>query len=174
MCALTVNQKGNMSLAGRQFPEPEHLYFAYGSNMHLRQMATRCPDSTVFAKGRLPNYKWQVNSRGGGNVVEGRPEDIVEGIVFKVSSSDLEALRCCEGVEKQHFVEEKLTIQVEHILDPELRGRRTVDVVELLAQNTSGHDQSENSDTMRQKPLTTDYEKAGWSFRPQKLEEIVY
>jgi hypothetical protein len=166
-----------MSLTGRPSsipgPELEDLYFAYGSNMHLQQMAKRCPDSTIFAKGTLRNYKWQVNSRGGGNVVEGGPEDIVQGIVFKVSSSDLQALRCCEGVEKQHFIEEKLAIEVERILEPEFRDRRTVEVVEMLAQCNSGHGQSKISDVMKQKPLTTNYEETGLSFRPLKLEKRV-
>ncbi|KAJ5512841.1 hypothetical protein N7463_002393 [Penicillium fimorum] len=164
-----------MSLAGRPSsisgPEPEDLYFAYGSNMHLQQMAKRCPDSTIFAKGTLRNYKWQVNSRGGGNVVEGGPEDIVQGIVFKVSSSDIQTLRCCEGIEKQHFAEEKLAIEVECILEPEFRDRRTVDVVEMLAQRNSGHSQSKNSDAMRQKPLPTNYEETGLFFRRPKLEK---
>lgn len=164
-----------MSLTGRppSIPgsKPEDLYFAYGSNMHLEQMAKRCPDSTIFAKGTLRNYKWQVNSRGGGNVVEGGPEDIVQGIVFKVSSSDIKVLRCCEGVEKQHFVEERLAIEVERILEPELRDRKTVDVFEILAQRDSGHGQSSPSDIMRQKSLKTRCKETGLYFITESLRK---
>jgi hypothetical protein len=139
--------------------------------MHLEQMAKRCPDSTIFAKGTLRNYKWQVNSRGGGNVVEGGPEDIVQGIVFKVSSSDLQVLRRCEGVDKQHFVEERLAIEVERILNPELRHRKTVDVVEILAQRDAGHGQNSLSDITKQHPLKTHCRETGLSFITKSLRK---
>ncbi|KAF2194268.1 hypothetical protein K469DRAFT_195015 [Zopfia rhizophila CBS 207.26] len=114
------------------------LYFAYGSNMHLQQMAARCGDSTLFAKGILRNYRWQTNSRGGGNVIEGNQEDFVEGIVFTVSPSDVRALRRYEGVEQQIFVERKFDIEVERVLDTALEGRKPADVAKILAQYNSG------------------------------------
>lgn len=113
------------------------LYFAYGSNMHLKQMAARCPDSTLFAKGILRNYRWQVSSRGGGNVVRGSQEDAVEGLLFFVSPSNVQALRGYEGVEQQFFVEEILDIQVERFLDKELEGRTPGDVAQILSKDSS-------------------------------------
>ena len=35
----------------------EKLYFAYGSNMNLNQMAFRCPDAQVIDTVRLENYR---------------------------------------------------------------------------------------------------------------------
>ena len=35
----------------------ESLYFAYGSNINLRQMAVRCPDAKVVAPAVLENYE---------------------------------------------------------------------------------------------------------------------
>jgi hypothetical protein len=144
-------------------PDYKDLYFAYGSNMHLQQMAKRCPDSTIFGIGRLRSYKWQVNTRGGGNVVEGDAGDSVEGIVFKVSSNDIEKLRFCEGVEKQYFVEKRLAIDTQCILNPELRDQRTVDIVEILAQN-SGSGESTILDEVEQTRLKTMNEETGWFF----------
>lgn len=109
------------------------MYFSYGSNIHLQQMAARCRDSRLFGKGTLRNYKWQINSRGGANVIEGSREDFVEGIVFTVSPSDIRALRNYEGVKQQFYAETKLDIQVERLLDTTLEGRKPADAAEILA-----------------------------------------
>ncbi|TGO66710.1 hypothetical protein BELL_0938g00010 [Botrytis elliptica] len=50
-------------------PSPQTLYFAYGSNLSLKQMKTRCPDSTYVGTGVLQNYRWIVNQRGYANIV---------------------------------------------------------------------------------------------------------
>ncbi|KAK7755616.1 hypothetical protein SLS62_002225 [Diatrype stigma] len=114
------------------------LYFAYGSNMHLQQMAARCPESTLFGIGILRGYKWQTNSRGGGNVVEGHQEDAVEGILFTLSPSDLEALRPFEGTSWGYFEEQKLGFEVEHLLDSTLEGRKTTEAATVLERYKSG------------------------------------
>ncbi|MCM1189824.1 MAG: gamma-glutamylcyclotransferase [bacterium] len=33
------------------------LYVAYGSNLHLAQMASRCPDAKVYGSGVIKNYR---------------------------------------------------------------------------------------------------------------------
>lgn len=33
------------------------LYVAYGSNLHLAQMARRCPDAKVYGSGTIKNYR---------------------------------------------------------------------------------------------------------------------
>lgn len=116
------------------------LYFAFGSNMRLQQMAERCPGSALFAKGILRKYKCQINSRGGGNVVEGNSEDLVEGIIFTVSHSDVRALRHFEGIEQQFFVEKRLNVEVVPFPDTIFAGRKTEDAAGLLAQHSYHHE----------------------------------
>ncbi|KAI9667878.1 MAG: hypothetical protein M1821_000697 [Bathelium mastoideum] len=115
----------------------EELYFAYGSNMYLPQMAIRCPDSTLFARGILRRYKWQTNSLGGGNVVEANEEDFVEGIIFTVSPSDIQALRRYERVDSQRFVECRVDVEVEPILDTAFTGQKPADVAQTLTLRNS-------------------------------------
>lgn len=50
-------------------PNPQSLYFAYGSNLSHTQMKSRCPDSTYVGMGVLQNYRWIVNQRGYANIV---------------------------------------------------------------------------------------------------------
>ena len=45
----------------------EKLYFAYGSNMNLNQMAFRCPDAEVVESVRLEGYGLAFRPNGGGN-----------------------------------------------------------------------------------------------------------
>ena len=46
------------------------LYFGYGSNLWLKQMHQRCPNSTYLGIARLKDFKWIINERGYANVVE--------------------------------------------------------------------------------------------------------
>ena len=129
--------RNTMSSLKHHSPGPEEsgagkLYFSYGSNMHLQQMAARCPDSRLFAKGILRSYKWQINSRGGANVIEGNPEDFVEGIVFTVSPSDIQALRHYENVERKFYAERQFEIEVERIRDTALEGKTPADAARIL------------------------------------------
>uniref|UniRef100_A0A0D2Y0V7 gamma-glutamylcyclotransferase n=1 Tax=Fusarium oxysporum (strain Fo5176) TaxID=660025 RepID=A0A0D2Y0V7_FUSOF len=48
---------------------PAQLYFAYGSNLWLQQMASRCPESYYVGRAVLLDHRWQINSRGFANVI---------------------------------------------------------------------------------------------------------
>ena len=39
-------------------------YFAYGSNMHLGQMAVRCPGSRMLGLVAKPGWRFMINQRG--------------------------------------------------------------------------------------------------------------
>ncbi|KAI1762455.1 hypothetical protein GGR53DRAFT_501527 [Hypoxylon sp. FL1150] len=103
------------------------LYFAFGSNMHLQQMARRCPQSTLYARGKLCSYKWQINHRGVANIVESKPEDAVEGLLFFVSRSDVTSLDRNEGVAKGFYSKRYLSIEVEPLLvEPPLSAKSDI------------------------------------------------
>jgi len=73
------------------------LYFAYGSNMWLNQMARRCPGNTYIGIGVLKDWKWLINRSGYANVVPS-PDDIVYGLVYTLTPSDEATLDTYEGV----------------------------------------------------------------------------
>lgn len=52
----------------------------------------------LTAIGILRGYRGQINQRGVANVVPGSLSDIVFGIVFRVSESDVKTLNRNEGV----------------------------------------------------------------------------
>lgn len=76
------------------------LYVAYGSNLHLEQMAYRCPDAKVFGTGVLKNYSltfWG-NTRGNG-VATVLPEagTDVPVALWEISAADEKNLDRYEG-----------------------------------------------------------------------------
>lgn len=93
------------------------LYFAYGSNLSLTQMASRCPTSTYISLSRLSGWKWIIGERGYANVIpspnpphpltlKGKPlppandteEDHVIGMLYTLLPTDEEKLDLAEGV----------------------------------------------------------------------------
>lgn len=104
--------------------------------MHLTQMASRCPNSRVFAKGILRGYRWQINQRGVANIVRCKRSEeqqpAVEGILFTVSSSDIRALDRSEGISKQFYDKALLLVDVEPLAVPALEGKPTALAAEKL------------------------------------------
>ena len=78
----------------------ERLYFAYGSNCNLDQMAHRCPDATLMGTAILHNYEllFRGNGRGNGVATIGRrPGDCVYGTLWKLTPECERALDQYEG-----------------------------------------------------------------------------
>ncbi|KAJ4360492.1 uncharacterized protein N0V89_001057 [Didymosphaeria variabile] len=87
-------------------PSSPTIYFGFGSNLWLHQMATRCPTSTYLGVARLNNHKWIINDRGYANLVEVGPKStltpdysrVVYGLVYSLLPSDESRLDKNEGV----------------------------------------------------------------------------
>ncbi|KAG4442924.1 hypothetical protein IFR05_001628 [Cadophora sp. M221] len=103
------------------------LYFAYGSNLHLKQMATRCPESRFIGLGILRGYRWQINERGYANVVEDS-NMTTEGLCYLLSAKDEDRLDRNEGVHIGAY--EKAELEVELVCRPAvLVGQDVVEIV---------------------------------------------
>jgi hypothetical protein len=105
------------------------VYFAYGSNLHLAQMESRCPESRYQGLGILYDYKWQINTRGFANVIPS-PGDRVEGLCYLLSKKDERILDRSEGVPTAY---EKLYLPVD-VFTPNafISGRRVREVNERI------------------------------------------
>ncbi|KAI9051475.1 hypothetical protein LZ554_004521 [Drepanopeziza brunnea f. sp. 'monogermtubi'] len=125
------------------FPRPTNrtLYSAYGSNLSLQQMATRCPESRFLGVAILPHHCWQINLRGYANIINvtqtadsARHAPAVEGLCYLLSASDEAGLDRNEGVSIEAY--EKAEVQVELCCAPVgLVGR---DVVQIVADGSLG------------------------------------
>ena len=78
-------------------------YFAYGSNLSTRQMASRCPGAIALGPGRLDGFALaftRPSRRWGGSAADilREPRSHVWGVVWCVTDDDLAALDRFEGV----------------------------------------------------------------------------
>ncbi len=77
-------------------------YFAYGSNLNLRQMLQRCPSARRLHSARLPNYRllFTAGSRGqsgGTATIRLQHGEQVLGGVYEIDEQCLRALDRHEG-----------------------------------------------------------------------------
>ena len=76
------------------------LYFAYGSNMFIRQMENRCKTSLPICKATLFDYELLFRSNGKRAVATIEPKlgSIVQGGLYHVTRKDMEKLDRFEGI----------------------------------------------------------------------------
>lgn len=86
------------------------LYFAYGSNLWLKQMKDRCPDHKLIGKGILNGYRWIISKRHYANIVES-PDDYAEGIIYEISAKDENRLDAYEGVKTGSYRKEYINVK---------------------------------------------------------------
>lgn len=92
-------------------PRSTDIYFAYGSNLHVSQMAERCPESTYIGPGILNGYRWQINQRGVANIVNS-PGDTVEGLLYRISPKDEQQLDKSEGVSRGYYQKDYVNVEL--------------------------------------------------------------
>lgn len=93
-------------------PDPPRLYFAYGSNLSLTQMASRCPTATYHSFGVIRNCTWVIGPRGYANIVPSQnPQDIVYGMLYTMLPSDEATLDVAEGV-PYAYVKQMMPVQL--------------------------------------------------------------
>ena len=84
-------------------------YFAYGSNMDVRQMAERCPDAVIVGVATLPGHQFRINTHGVATVVPAT-RSVVHGVLWEISPTDGVSLDRYEGVKSGFY--RKATIRV--------------------------------------------------------------
>ena len=91
--------------------EPQVHVFAYGSNMYGPQMTDRCPGAEMAGVGRLPEFRFRINSRGVATIV---PESgsLVYGILWRLNEKDEARLDGFEGVRAGNYRKDTLTVEL--------------------------------------------------------------
>lgn len=90
------------------------IYFAFGSNMNLRQMKERCGNSRFISSGFLDGFRFVYDGKserwGGavGNIIPSS-DSRVYGALFEVTGSDLESLDRYEGYPVRY---QKIDLQI--------------------------------------------------------------
>ncbi|MEQ2007749.1 MAG: gamma-glutamylcyclotransferase family protein [Limisphaerales bacterium] len=72
-------------------------YFAYGSNMDVDQMASRCPGAVLVGRALLPEQAFRINTHGVATVIPAKGSD-VHGVLWKIAPAHEASLDRYEGV----------------------------------------------------------------------------
>lgn len=104
------------------------FYFAYGSNMSLKQMKHRCQTAELMGKAVLKNYQFIINQRGVASVIP-KKNSIVYGLVFKLQKEDEDSLDLYEGVKNGFYYKKYLDI-----VAPDKNGVK-IDALVYIAEN---------------------------------------
>jgi len=88
------SQNGNAGLG--DLPNVRY-YFAYGSNMWLAQMNSRCPGHSRIGPGILSGYRWLINIHGYATLAVAASE-AVHGVVYTLTDRDERNLDAYEEV----------------------------------------------------------------------------
>lgn len=87
----------------------EILYFAYGSNINLEQMAHRCPDAQIVGPVTLENYELQFRGSGFATVAP-KKGSTVHGLVWKLTPNCEQSLNRYEGYPR-HYTKQTVTVK---------------------------------------------------------------
>ena len=86
---------------------PETLYFAYGSNIDLEQMARRCPAAQAVGPATLENYELAFRGSGFATIVP-KKGSVVHGLLWSITPFCEQALDRYEGYPR-HYTKEPVT-----------------------------------------------------------------
>ena len=87
----------------------ERLYFAYGSNMNLSQMARRCPEAVAFSPAVLHDYKLAFRGHGVATIIPCKGES-VPGLLWHISPDSEASLDRYEGVSAQLYGKREVAV----------------------------------------------------------------
>ena len=75
------------------------IYLAYGSNLHLSQMARRCPTARMIGTATLTDYRMLFRGNGWGGVATVEPDagSSVPVLLWEIQPADERALDIYEG-----------------------------------------------------------------------------
>lgn len=92
----------------------ENLYFAYGSNMNLEQMAQRCPNAKVVRAVCVDGYSLAFCGGGTNGVATIIPqkESHVDGVLWKITQDCEKSLDFYEGYPRL-YGKEKITVRAQ-------------------------------------------------------------
>ena len=88
--------------------EEERLYLAYGSNLNIPQMRSRCPDARIVGTAELPGWRLMYKGSKSGNylTIEQAEGHKVPVAVWAVSESDERSLDSYEGFPTFYYKKE--------------------------------------------------------------------
>ena len=95
----------SLDLASADARKPKRFYLAYGSNLSLERMKSRCPDAVVLGTAVIPGYRllFKKSKTGSYATIEQDANCCVPALVYKISELDEALLDRCEGYPRYYY-----------------------------------------------------------------------
>ena len=92
----------------------KRLYVAYGSNLNIQQMTSRCPGARLYGRGVIENFELQFKGQSHGAYATIAPKDgaSVPVAVWEISKRNEQALDRYEGY-PSHYFKQDLPVQLD-------------------------------------------------------------
>ena len=105
--------------------EKRKYYLAYGSNLNIRQMRTRCPEARIIGTAEIPDYQllFKGSRTGAYLTIEPKEGATVPVGVWSVTAQDETALDMYEGFPNFYYKAE-MTVTVKGIQSGKTRRRK--------------------------------------------------
>lgn len=120
------------------------LYIAYGSNLNLAQMASRCPSASIYATGVLNNWElvYRGTRRNSHATIERKAGSMVPVLIWEIQPRDEYRLDVYEGYPHYYFkknimvdIDGKKKKAMVYIMDEhQLPGRPSSSYIEIIRQ----------------------------------------
>ena len=84
---MTVAGLFSLDFASADARKPKRFYLAYGSNLSLERMKSRCPDAVVLGTAVIPGYRllFKKSKTGSYATIEQDANCCVPALVYKIS-----------------------------------------------------------------------------------------
>jgi len=87
------------------------LHFAYGSNLSSKFLRQHCPTSSFMMRAELPNFRiafpfFSQKRQGGISSIIPAPGELVKGVLYELSKSEMEELDVVESVPQGFYARE--------------------------------------------------------------------
>ncbi|TWH59374.1 AIG2 family protein [Desulfitobacterium sp. LBE] len=106
MLIETINEAKRMA---EEIINIAYYYFAYGSNMNSVQMSERCPGAKIEARVRLQGFRFIINERGVGSIIEDSLSH-TDGILWSITKEHIDILDEREGVKHNTYFRKNITV----------------------------------------------------------------
>lgn len=106
---MKYNEKRNNASARHPETAPSTINFAYGSNLDIHQVETRCPGAVLLGKATLNGYELAIDTAGYLTITK-REGSHVQGALWALDSSHVASLDRYEGVASGCYRKETVTV----------------------------------------------------------------
>lgn len=106
---MKYNEKRNNASARHPETAPSTINFAYGSNLDIHQVETRCPGAVLLGKATLNGYELAFDTAGYLTITK-REGSHVQGALWALDSSHVASLDRYEGVASGCYRKETVTV----------------------------------------------------------------